>query len=63
MLSTAHKSLVGAGGLRALALRRSAIAGATTKTKTTSPGSPSPTAAPQGQPPGGGAQDEVKPQP
>ena len=60
MFSTARKSLAGAGGLRALALRRSAIAGAARNTTTLSAGSPSPTAAPHGQPPGGGAQGTVK---
>jgi hypothetical protein len=63
MLSTARKSLAGAGGLRALALRRSAIAGAATNTTTTRRGTPSPTAAAQDQPPRGGAQGAVKPEP
>jgi hypothetical protein len=63
MLSTERKSLAGAGDLRALALRRSAIAGAATNTTTASPGAPSPTAAPQDQPPGGGAQGAVKRKP
>jgi hypothetical protein len=63
MLSTAHKSLAGAGGLRALALGRSALAGAARNTTKTSPGSPSPTAAPQRRTPGGEAQGTVKSQP
>jgi hypothetical protein len=61
MFSTARKSLAGAGGLRALALGRSATAGAATKTTPASPASPSPTAAPQARE--GGSQGTVKSQP